>query len=260
MGGFPSLSFFSFAEITDPTQHRAFNEYHQLDHRPANLALPCVYWGERFVRTPACAAASQTPDPRYAGTHYVNFYLFRDASKEARWEWTKLGSLGAYWGRKPDHDWSRREVGFFETLNAWSHPRVRVEPEVLPMRPNRGIHVTVEELAGDPGRLHELGAWVETVRVPDLLTCAGVAGVWTAVREDGFPANRVAEAPAGNRPTMVTTVFLDGDPVRFAGELAALPDARPAGTTLLFASPLETIIPWQWDWFDATGAQSARLA
>jgi hypothetical protein len=101
---------------------------------------------------------------------------------------------------------------------------------------------------------------VETVRVPDLLTCAGVAGVWTAVREDGFPASRVAEAPAGNRPTMVTTVFLDGDPVRFAGELAALPDARPAGTTLLFASPLETIIPWQWDWFDATGAQSARLA
>ena len=64
MGAFPSLSFFSFAEMTDPSQHRTFNEYHQLDHRPANLALPGIYWGERFVRTPPCAAASEAPDAR----------------------------------------------------------------------------------------------------------------------------------------------------------------------------------------------------
>jgi hypothetical protein len=250
VSAFPSLSFFSFAEITDPTKHRAFNEYHQLDHRPANLALPCVYWGERFVRTPACATISEVPDERYAGVHYVNYYLFSDTSREARWEWTKLGSLGAFWGRKPDHEWSRREVGFFETLSAWANPRVRVAAEVLPMRPMRGIHVTVEELSGDPGQLHDLGLWVETVWVPSLLACTGVAGVWTAVREDGLPASRVAEAPEGNRPTMVTTVFLDDDPLAFTAERAALPDDRPDGTRLLFASPLEAITPWKWDWFD----------
>ena len=249
--GFPSLSFFSFAEITDPSRHRAFNEYHQLDHRPANLALPGVYWGERFVRSPRCAAASDAPDARYAGVHYVNYYLFSDISREARWEWTKLGSLSAFWGRKPDHDWSRREVGFYETLSAWAHPRVHVDAAVLPMRPMRGIHVTVEELSGDPGRLHELGEWVETVWVPQLMACRGVTGVWTAVREDALPASRVDEATGPDRPTMVTTVFLDGDPVDFALGRSALTDDRPPGTRLLFASPLETIVPWEWDWFES---------
>ena len=253
MGAFPSLSFFSFPELTDPSQHRTFNEYHQLDHRPANLALPGIYWGERFVRTPQCAAASEAPDARYAGCHYVNYYLFSDPSPESRWEWTKLGSLAAYWGRKPDHVWSRREVGFFETLSAWAHPRVRVAPEVVPLRPQRGIHCTVEELSGDPGQLHELGLWVETVRVPALLALPGVAGVWTCVREDGFPSTRVAAAPEGDRPTLITTVFLDDDPLAFTAARATLPDERPAGTRLLFASPFETIIPWQWDWFDTPG-------
>ena len=182
MQAFPSLAFFSFAEITDPAMHRAFNEYHQLDHRPANLALPCVHWASGSSG-PRRARRWPEHDPRYSNLHYVNYYLFADTSPEARWEWTKLGSLAAYWGRKPDHVWSRRETGFFETLSAWAHPHVRVSPAVLPMRPHRGIHVTLEELSGDPGELHELGQWVETVRIPGLLDCRGVAGAWTAVRE-----------------------------------------------------------------------------
>ena len=56
----PALAYFSFAEITDRTRHHEFNEYHQLDHRPENLALPGVIFGERWVRTPDCAQALPT--------------------------------------------------------------------------------------------------------------------------------------------------------------------------------------------------------
>src|SRR6185295_15252667 len=68
--------FFSFAEITDPSKHRAYNEWHHLDHRPENLLLPGVIWGERWVRTPDCMEASIVSDPRFAAFHYMNLYWF----------------------------------------------------------------------------------------------------------------------------------------------------------------------------------------
>ena len=51
-------AFFSFTGINDPAKHRDYNEWHQLDHRPENLALPGVVWGERWVHSPDCAAVA----------------------------------------------------------------------------------------------------------------------------------------------------------------------------------------------------------
>ena len=47
---FSERAFFSFIELTDPEQHREYNEWHQLDHRPENLLLPGVAWGDRWAR------------------------------------------------------------------------------------------------------------------------------------------------------------------------------------------------------------------
>ena len=52
------LAFFSFPEVLDPARHRDYNAWHQLDHLPENRALRGVLHGERWVRTPACRAAS----------------------------------------------------------------------------------------------------------------------------------------------------------------------------------------------------------
>jgi hypothetical protein len=251
VGALPPAAFFSFAEITDPTKHRAFNEYHQLDHRPANLALAGVYYGERFVRTPRCMAASTAADPRYARFHYFNYYLFRDTRPETRTEWTQLGSLAAYWGRKPDHAWSERTMGFYTTLKGYASPRVRVPPEVVPMRPALGVHVTIAELRGEPDAIDEFGRWYDTERMPSVLECAGVAGGLTFVSENGFPVTRAATAEDGQQPTMATVLFLDADPVEVAAELVAPGGGDHAATArVLFSGPLETITPWQWDWFD----------
>ena len=33
------VGFFSFTEITDPAEHHAYNEWHQLDHMPEQFPL-----------------------------------------------------------------------------------------------------------------------------------------------------------------------------------------------------------------------------
>ena len=47
------VGFFSFTEITDPREHRAYNEWHQLDHMPEQLPIRGIAWGQRWVATPA---------------------------------------------------------------------------------------------------------------------------------------------------------------------------------------------------------------
>jgi hypothetical protein len=51
------VGFFSFTEITDPSEHRSYNEWHQLDHMPEQYPLPGMAFGQRWVSTPACRAA-----------------------------------------------------------------------------------------------------------------------------------------------------------------------------------------------------------
>ena len=56
------LGFFSFTEITDPSEHRSYNEWHQLDHMPEQYPLPGVVFGQRWVSTPACRRARAYDD------------------------------------------------------------------------------------------------------------------------------------------------------------------------------------------------------
>ena len=35
----PTHGFFSFTEVTDPAEHRSYNEWHQLDHLPEQFPL-----------------------------------------------------------------------------------------------------------------------------------------------------------------------------------------------------------------------------
>ena len=51
------VGFFSFTEITDPTEHHSYNEWHMLDHMPEQYPLDGIAYGQRWVSTPACRAA-----------------------------------------------------------------------------------------------------------------------------------------------------------------------------------------------------------
>src|SRR6185437_4809689 len=105
-----SRAYFSFSEITDPGKHRDHNEWHQLDHRPENLIQKGVAWGDRWVRSPDCAAASMVVAPAYAAAHYAIMYWFREPLGPTLDEWFGLSERSFQWGRSPQIGWTRRPL------------------------------------------------------------------------------------------------------------------------------------------------------
>jgi hypothetical protein len=266
-------AFFSFASILDPARHLLYNQWHQLDHRPENLSLDGVRYGERWVLSPDCAAVGRIDEPRLSGTHYINTYWFREPAAASIAEWQTLAERSFQWGRRPESEWAARPLmGFFSTVKGYVSPRVRVSADALPFRPNRGVHVTVSRLT-DPhsASTGQLFAWYDQVWIPDLLQRPGVAGVWTFSSDSTtldpswrpVPGSTTFNASGSDQGSIrILLVYLDEDPVELCPQLtdraetAAARD-RPGNAAdleaTLFAAPLRVINPWEWDWFSEPG-------
>jgi hypothetical protein len=228
--------FFSFTEVTDPAEHRSYNEWHQLDHLPEQFPLRGIVYGQRWVSTPACRVARVVSEPALDPIHYVTCYLMTEPIDETLEEFFALGAEL----RRLDRFHQQRHAhltGPFRVQHAHAAPRVLVSPAAVPFRAHRGIYVIVEEArdAGEPDAAAE-AALIET---------AGVAGCWSFATADGMESRRWT---TGSR--RVTVCWLDDDPLDVASRLVPLVEARRAESAMTFAGPFETITPWQWDWFD----------
>ena len=266
--------FFSFTSVDHPSQHAAYNEWHQLDHRPENLALDGVRHGERWVRTPACAATSLA-DARLAATHYVNLYWFRPPIADAVAEWQALAERSFQWGRRPDMAMCTRPLmGFFDVVKGYVSPHAKVSTAALPFRPTSGVIVQVVELE-DPHAIavEQVYRWYDTVVIPATLAVAGVAGVYTfssvtSTIDSGFVAAADARtfttgAPAQAGRLRITVTYCDGDLLATKqavdASFARLRDSASSGDPLVraaasvvFDSAVQVIEPWRWAWFDET--------
>jgi len=203
------VGFFSFTEITDPNEHRSYNEWHQLDHMPEQYPLDGIAYGQRWVSTPACRAARAVSGPRLDPIHYVTLYLMTEPVDRTLREFRALG--------QELHDKDRFHLhrrahlsGPFRFVDAAVAPRVLISAEAVPYRPNRGVHVTV----GAPRALDAL--------------CAidGVAGAWSFADD----------------ARTITVAWCDDEPLAVAPRV-------PVGDAE-FAGPFESIVPWEWGWFD----------
>lgn len=253
------LVFFSFVALDGggEDEHRRYNEWHQLDHRPENLALPGVAWGDRWGRTAQCRAVSRA-EPEHQGTDYVAMYWFRAPVRESVRAWEQLGVDSFQWGRGPTIPGVRRTVlAFFRPVKGYSAASSLVSPGVIPYRPNRGVHLTMTRFTDPLGaRTHEHHRWEDRVLVPALLDIDGVAGAWTFAldrHQDNVLGLRTVEAvdpPGGLR---IRLVYVDGDPVDTAARIddcsARLADRMPGemSAEVVIETPLRTIVPWQ-DW------------
>lgn len=245
-------AFFSFPRVTDPARHRDYNAWHQLDHRPENLALPGVVHGDRWVRTPDCEAVGRYPDEALAGSQYVAMYWFAEPAAQSIAEWTDLGDRAVHQGRRPELAWTQRPMTrMFRPVQGHVAPRALVTLAALPFRPHRGVHLEVTRVETS---LHpdvaDLSQFEQETQVPDLLAREGVAGLWTL---RSAPSRSTPDGPV----VRIRLVWLESDPVDFAQGLLddplPAPPAALAGTaTPLVSGPLRTITPWQWDWFDET--------
>ncbi|HEY1831898.1 MAG TPA: hypothetical protein VGG38_16820 [Acidimicrobiales bacterium] len=71
------LGFFSFTEITDPSGHRAYNEWHHFDHLPEQFTIEGITFGQRWVCSPRCVEARVAVSPLLAPCHYMRLYFLR---------------------------------------------------------------------------------------------------------------------------------------------------------------------------------------
>lgn len=268
---FADASFISLATVTDPARHRDHNAWHQLDHLPENLLLPGVLHGQRWVRTPAGAAASVQAAAPFDDFQYLTLYWFRPPVEDSIDDWAALAERSFQWGRRPEVAWVARPfMEFFRPVKGYAAPRIDVSAQALPLRPNRGIYLAVSQVtvdATDRTEVEERFRWYDRIGLPDLVSRPGVAGAWSFVDDatlappswtqreqqpDG-PAEGQANGRAGTTSLRVTVAFLDDDPLDVAAGLAEdnpLVPAPDGPETLLFAGPLQTIEPWAWDWFD----------
>lgn len=241
-------AFFSFPEVVDPARHRDYNAWHQLDHRPENLALPGVAHGDRWVRTPECRDASAVDlDPDLGAAHYVAMYWFREPARASIEEWRELGTTTLELGRRPELAWTRRRhTGFYRPLEGLVSPRVPVSAGALPYRPHRGVVLEVlraEEPAG-PGAAAAFEA--HRADVMAALGRPGVAGAWTFGSRDPSGAS-----PDGS--TRITITWCEDDPRAVA---ASLPDPfADSHLRTVLRTPLLSIQTHEWDWFDAADGQ-----
>jgi hypothetical protein len=224
------IGFFSFTEITDPAEHRSYNEWHQLDHMPEQYPLDGIAYGQRWVSTPECRAARAVSEAPLDAIHYMTLYLMTEPVERTLREFMQLGRDLHAVGRFHLHRRARLS-GPFPFQSASVSARVLVSPEAVPYRPNLGVYVEVEELAGAEAEVAGIDAHLAAL-------CAepGVAGAWSFAD--------------GERRVMVA--WLDAPPLEMAGRLDPIAARRRSESPAraLFAGPLETITPWQWAWFD----------
>ena len=226
------VGFFSFTEITDPGEHHAYNEWHQLDHMPEQYPLDGIAFGQRWVSTPACRAARAVSEELLDPIHYMTLYLMTEPVERTLREFMQLGRDLHAVGRFHLHRRARLSGPFGFRAGAAS-ARVLVSAAAVPYRPNRGVYVEVDALAPGtaPTETGPIDAYLAT-----LCSEPGVAGAWSFADD----AHRV------------TVAWLDAPPLELVDRLDGLSAGQRAGSgdRALFVGPLETITPWQWTWFD----------
>ena len=166
MNGKVRIGFFSFTEITDPAEHRSYNEWHMYDHMPEQFPIGGIVYGQRWVSTPACTASRAASSGPLAATHYLTLYLMSDPVRETLREFYEHGRALAKLGRFHQH---RRALlsGPFLVTGMAAAPRVLVRAEAVPYRPHSGVYVIVGLRAPRPRRARRRRrAWLAPGRSP----------------------------------------------------------------------------------------------
>lgn len=263
---FADAAFVGITKVDSRADHRLYNEWHQLDHRPENLLLDGVAWGERWVRSPDCSEATAAASEPWNDFHYLNSYWFKEPVERSIAQWAALADRSFHWGRRPELAVATRPfMSFFRPVLGLCAPRVLVSADALPLRPNRGVYLTVTRSAAVADRaraqLQERFDWYRRSGFPRMLEAPGVAGVWALAGDSDLAPESWVGREASTERTEATALrlhlyFCDGDPLAVAQLVS---DAGVEGTVLapggeveelVFAGPLRAIAPWHWDWFD----------
>ena len=220
---------------------------------PSSIRSPGMAFGQRWVSTPACRAARAVDGDLLAPVHYVTLYLMTEPVDEHPGG-VRCLSAASPGGRPVPPAPSGRSVGPLRRRRRRPPPRASsISAEAVPYRPNRGAYVVVEDCPPTVGHAEAPDADVDPPRDryrrnrrrPARRPRAWpVCGASSPTRSAGNLGARDADR--------ITVCFLDEPPLAVAPgpRRGGHGGWRPTPDAVIHAGPLETIVPWHWDWFD----------
>ena len=244
------LGVLSLSEASPDGDDRPYLAWHQLDHMPEQYQIPGMVWAQRWAMSPAARRRPPAHGGRLAGVRNVVLYLVGDPVGQSLDDFFELGRRLSGLGRMRTLLPSPF-LGGLHLLEALSGPGGPVSAEVAPFRPNRGVHLVLEEVT-DPGGLAGHQRWVHHELLPALAAAPGVVGVWSFAttghhRHPNFTPGRYG----------LTVCYLDEEPDVVGPALDQLWSsawARPGATvTPLLAAPFASLVRPEWDRFGPGG-------
>ncbi|MFS3130761.1 hypothetical protein ACLM5J_20325 [Nocardioides sp. Bht2] len=259
----PRVGFLSLAKARDPKLHRAINEWHQLDHRPENLALEGVAHGERFVQTPKLAATAHARGG-FEDFDYATLYWLDAPEGRAIEVWSEFAEQSFREGRRPDVDLvDRPYMDFFRVAGYLPAPGSRLNTRALHFLPGTGVVIIARALPADAGRsaLGRHHAWELDTVLPALANVPGYAAGWVLQNDSTLAPTEwsMREAAAVHDPAaeiirltwIITEVDQPGTVLeRILETLGQVPESDAMLGETVFLGAAETITPWNWSWFD----------
>jgi len=243
------IGYFSLSASSPDGDDRPYLEWHQLDHMPEQYQLPGLVFGQRWAATPACLAARAAAVDDWEQVRHVVCYLMGEPVEPTLNDFVALGGHLRQMGR---FSLTLPSVyrGGLPLLEYHAAPHALVNPEVVPMRPNRGIYLIVEEPI-DRDRLDEYLRRVHTDDVPDMLEVPGVAGAWLFRTSSELARSELLKANFSPGHFLFTVLYLDNEPATVAERLQPLLAARWEGAPVrpVLAAPFESMMHWDWDRF-----------
>jgi hypothetical protein len=210
--------------------------WHAFDHMPEQFRVAGVRNGQDWVSTPACRAARLIEAEPFDRVDIVVQYLFAEPAPQVIRTFSELGgALGAAERRPASAKLRSVMTAGYDVTVRLANPGGALGAYALPWYPARGIYLTIERSAADPGA----GARRAEI-LKRLVAVDGVAGAWR------YEASARDLSPIKTQPGQTATVFyLYDDPVAVAGRLNEVlaREWAAAGVEGLFAAPFEIVRP-----------------
>jgi len=217
----------------------SYLRWHLLDHMPEQYQLPGVALAHRWIADDELLAARLAADgPMGALANLVQYYV-TDPVEPTLAEFMQLGGRLRELGRFPE---LRPSLGvrMLALLGWYSAPSALVSPQVIALRPHRGVLALIEEPVAEVGTWLE---WVHREHLPALLEVDGVAGVGMYRSSDTWQLPDRVERD----DVVVTVLYLDGDPAETTASARELVEQRwrTGAVRPRFAGPLRSMVRWE---------------
>ena len=164
-----------------PGRHRAFNEWHDTDHRPENHGqIEHIYHSARYVAEPRRLAAQQVLSGGLAepGAHYFAMYWSTAGAEQLLYDMTVVRERLRLLGRCEPINRDFRAVwrDRVHVVRAYTPPESVLSADAVPLAPHQGVVATLGQYPT------EMAAWArrhDEEFMPRLLGGGDVSGAFT---------------------------------------------------------------------------------